>query len=358
MGSYKIIGLMSGTSLDALDMAYCHIHNQGGLWEYEFIDTAAIVYGHGMRERLKASLGLNALDLLVLHNHYGTWLGEQVAQFITDRRLEVDVVASHGHTVHHRPELGITLQIGSGQHLANSCRHRVVSDFRSNDVALGGQGAPLVPIGDRSFFGDYDFCLNLGGISNVSFELNGSRKAFDIGVANMLLNHITRKIGLDYDAGGRMARAGKTNHSLLTRLKGLPYYSLPFPKSLGYEWFVTEMMPIIDGTVDTTENLLHTAVVHIAETIADGIRRFAERDGTTLLATGGGAFNTFLIEKIREFLGPTFTVTIPEKELVEFKEALVFALMGALRIAKETNVLASVTGALRDSSSGVLYLPQ
>lgn len=349
---------MSGTSLDGLDLAYCLLQKSNGSWQYGLKQTKAISYTPEMRERLKTSIDLNAVDLLVLHNQYGAWLGEQVAEFIRGNGLEVDFISSHGHTVHHRPELGLTLQIGSGQHLANACTLPVVCDFRTNDVALGGQGAPLVPIGDRLFFGNFDFCLNLGGISNVSFELNGSRVAYDIGIANMLLNHITRKIGLEYDAGGVMARSGTVNPALLAKLNALPYYALPFPKSVGYEWFLAEMAPIVDGTVDTTENLLHTAVVHIAKTIADGIGPFAGDGSNSLLATGGGALNTFLMDKTREFLGPKLVVTVPDRSVIEFKEALVFALMGALRMNDEINVLSSVTGALRNSSSGVLFIPQ
>lgn len=183
MKTHKIIGLMSGTSLDGLDLAYCIIREKEGNYNFEIAETRSISYSKEMKEKLKNSIYLKADELLVFHNAYGTWLGEQTLQFIQDKQLEVDAIASHGHTTHHQPENGLTFQIGSGQHLANAAGVKTVCDFRTNDVALNGQGAPLVPIGDRLFFGDYDFCLNLGGISNVSFEKNGKRIAYDIGLA-------------------------------------------------------------------------------------------------------------------------------------------------------------------------------
>jgi anhydro-N-acetylmuramic acid kinase len=251
----------------------------------------------------------------------------------------------------------MTFQIGSGQHLANAAGYKTICDFRTNDVALGGQGAPLVPIGDRLFLGEYDFCLNLGGISNISFEHNDQRVAYDIGLANMILNHITAKIDLAFDKGGEMARGGTINPEMLKRLNKLAYYQLPFPKSTGYEWFVKQVIPIVDNTKDTTANLLHTAVHHICEQVAVQVNSQAVKTQNTLLLTGGGALNTFMTETLRAKLSDTIELIIPPKILIEFKEALVFALMGVLRLENRINVLSSVTGASRDSSSGVVYLP-
>ena len=348
---------MSGTSLDALDLAYCHIWKNLTRWEYEIRATRSIAYDKKRRERLKNAIHLPADQLFVLHNEYGAWLGEEARRFKEDEGLEVDFISSHGHTVHHQPEKGLTFQIGSGQHLANASDIRTVCDFRTNDVALGGQGAPLVPIGDHFLFASYDFCLNLGGISNISFQKDGKRIAYDIGVANMLLNHITAAEDITYDKGGEKARQGQLIPSLLKGLDALDYYQKPFPKSTGYEWFSREIIPIVDSTNAPMENLLHTAVHHICGQIARAIDQLSNSGTKTLLVTGGGAFNTFLIEVLREKTGKDITVKIPSKELIEFKEALVFAFMGVLRIEQEINVLHSVTGARRDSSSGVLYLP-
>jgi anhydro-N-acetylmuramic acid kinase len=348
---------MSGTSLDGLDLCYCHITKDKDKWSFEIYETKSISYSRDMQSELKDSIYLKADVLLQFHNTYGSWLGKESKTFISEKKLEVDFIASHGHTTHHRPENGLTFQIGSGQHLANESGFKVVCDFRTNDVALGGQGAPLVPIGDQLFFGEYDFCLNLGGISNISLEQKGKRIAYDIGLANMILNYITRKIGLDYDKGGELARTGSTNQNMLDRLNGLKYYLLPHPKSIAYEWFVEEVVPIVDLTDDTTENLVHTSVHHICEKVAQQVKLNSTKSQSSLFVTGGGALNDFLIETLQEKLGTKTKVVVPKKELIEFKEAVVFALMGALRIEQEINVLKSVTGAKRDSSSGVFFLP-
>lgn len=357
MKEYKILGLMSGTSLDGLDLAYCHIWQDEENWQFAIRQTWSVTYNDQMQTALKDSIHLSAEDLLQLHNTYGNWLGERASEFIEKNNLEVDYIASHGHTSHHRPELGLTFQLGSGQHLANTSGQKVVCDFRSNDLALGGQGAPLVPIGDRLFFSEYDFCLNLGGISNISFEVKDKRIAYDIGLANMILNHITRRIDLDYDKDGKLARSGEINQEMLNRLNDLKYYLLPHPKSIGYEWFIEEVVPIVEDTEDTIENLLHTAVHHICDKIAGQIKLNSNETQKRLLITGGGALNSFLIETLKEKLGAQIEVVVPERILIEFKEALVFALMGVLRVEKQINVLRSVTGSKRDSSSGVVYLP-
>ncbi len=357
MKTYTILGLMSGTSLDGLDLAHCQFIKTQDRWEYQILAHKSIPYSKQMRTALKDAIFLKAEDLLQLNNSYGTWLGEQARSFIEDHRLQVDAIASHGHTTHHQPDKGFTYQIGSGQHLANACGLKVICDFRTNDVALGGQGAPLVPIGDQLLFGQYDFCLNLGGISNISFDLNGIRIAYDIGLANMILNHITRKIGLDFDRGGALARNGKRNEAMLSKLNQLEFYTLPPPKSIGYEWFVEKVVPIVDATDDNTENLLHTAVIHICAKIFDQIKRHQKSKGQTMLVTGGGAWNDFLIETLQQDLGQDTKIVLPSSVLIETKEALIFALMGALRLEHQINVYASVTGARRDSSSGVLYLP-
>ncbi|MFD0798565.1 anhydro-N-acetylmuramic acid kinase [Maribacter chungangensis] len=357
MKIHKILGLMSGTSLDGLDLAYCHFTEEKGVWTFDIQKTKSITYAAIQQNELKDAIRLSAEDLLQLHNSYGTWLGEKASEFIEKNELTVDYIASHGHTTHHRPELGFTFQIGSGQHLANTSGQHVISDFRTNDIALGGQGAPLVPIGDHLLFHEYDFCLNLGGISNISFEVKGKRIAYDIGLANMILNYITRKIDLEYDKGGALARSGNIHKEMLQKLNNLKYYLLPHPKSIGYEWFLEEVVPIVEATEAATEDLLHTAIHHICEKIAQQIHQNTIKEGQKVLLTGGGALNTFLIETLTEKLGTATQVVVPEKKIIDFKEAMVFAFMGALRSQKLINVLSSVTGARQNSSSGILYLP-
>ncbi len=348
---------MSGTSLDGLDLAYCHIWKKGNEWQYDIKETKSVSYDLEMRERLKRSIYLPADELLFFHNTYGSWLGDQVKAFVSENNLEVDFVCSHGHTTHHQPQKGITFQIGSGQHLANACGFKTICDFRTNDVALGGQGAPLVPIGDRLFFGEYDFCLNLGGIANISFEKKGERIAYDIGLANMILNHITQQHQLPYDAGGRLARSGKIDTELLQRLNMLEFYQLPFPKSIGYEWFVEEVVPAVTKSKESMENRLHTSVHHICEQITIQALAHIQKTTSTLLVTGGGALNDFLVETLEKKLGNRVEVVVPSKTLIDFKEALIFALMGVLRSEGKINCLSSVTGADMDCTGGVVYYP-
>ena len=269
----------------------------------------------------------------------------------------MDFVSSHGHTVFHQPEKRLTYQIGSGQELANLCGFRVVADFRSLDVSLGGQGAPLVPIGDQLLFPQYDFCLNLGGIANASFQVDGQRVAYDISPANMLLNHLSVQIGQAYDKAGEVAKSGKLNKRLLEQLNALAYYQQPYPKSLGYEWFIQKVVPLVEASAISKPDKLCTSVHHIAAQISRDLIRQSPDSKSKLLATGGGAKNTFLIETLQNYLGEAIKVVVPEASIVDFKEAMVFAFMGVRKMRNEINCLKSVTGASRDSSSGVIYLP-
>ncbi|GGW30919.1 anhydro-N-acetylmuramic acid kinase [Arenibacter certesii] len=357
MKIYKVLGLMSGTSLDGLDLTYCHIWKTPTGWDFDIKNTDSIPYSDTLKEKLKNAIYLPADTLLEFHNTYGTWLGKQSKEFIKTHELEAHFIGSHGHTTHHQPQKGFTFQIGSGQHLANESGIKVICDFRSNDVALGGQGAPLVPLGDRLFFGQYDYCLNLGGISNISFERNGERLAYDIGLANMILNHITQKINLNYDKDGALARKGSINKPMLEQLNNLEFYKLPFPKSIGFEWFVAQVVPIVEANDDNIENLLHTSIHHICDQIAKQVELQKNKTENTLFVTGGGALNGFLMETLQEKVGSNTKVVKPTNLLVEFKEALIFALMAVLREENSINCLRSVTGAKRDCSGGVIYLP-
>lgn len=348
---------MSGTSLDGLDLAYCHIWQTTSGWDFDLKTTHSLPYSDSMKKKLKDAIFLPADELLQLHNTYGTWLGKRSKEFMETHKLKVDFIGSHGHTTHHRPQKGITFQIGSGQHLANGSGTKVICDFRTKDVALGGQGAPLVPIGDRFFFGKYDFCLNLGGISNISFEHQGERLAYDIGLANMILNHITQKIDLDYDKDGAMARNGKIDRQLLERLNNLEYYKLPYPKSIGFEWFVEKVIPTVDASESSIEDVLHTSIHHICDQIAIQIKLQKSKTTKSLFVTGGGALNGFLMETLQHKLTGTVQVIKPSNTLIEFKEALIFALMAVLREEVSINCLRSVTGANVDSSGGVIFLP-
>jgi len=259
-------------------------------------------------------------------------------------------VCSHGHTILHQPQNGFTLQIGNLPEISKLTQQKVVCDFRVQDVLLGGQGAPLVPIGDRILFSEYDYCMNLGGFSNVSFEENNTRIAFDISAVNTVLNFYANQLGLDYDDKGQISRTGNCNLDLLNELNALEFYQKKHPKSLGFEFVKEIILPIIECYPISIEDKLLTYTEHIAIQIALALPK---KKGS-MLTTGGGAYNDFLIERIQFHL-PEMSIIIPSKKILEFKEALIFALLGVLKMRGEVNALQSVTGAKYDHSSGVIY---
>lgn len=348
---YRVVGLMSGTSLDGLDIALCSFVKKDA-WEYSIEAAATISYPDAWLSRISGIHRQSGEQLQQLHVAYGRFLGETVREFLSGHSVTADFVASHGHTVFHQPAAGFTFQAGCGATLAAVSGLPVVHDFRTADVALGGQGAPLVPIGDRLLFGNYAACLNLGGIANISFEKDSRRIAFDVSPCNLLLNHLAEREGKSYDEGGAMAAAGNRNEELLLRLEELPYYGLAYPKSLGREDIERTFLPLLTSD-HSTKDLLRTVADHIAHRIAATCRSLGAN--STVLVTGGGAFNTYLMEQLRKEC-PAIIV-IPEASIVQFKEALVFAFLGLLRWRGEVNVLSSVTGARKDHCAGSISLP-
>ncbi len=352
---YKVIGLMSGTSLDGLDLAYCHFYHNEGDWKFELIESTSISYSKSWEQKLQSSIDISSEELLALDIAYGKLLGKLTNDFIETNKLDVDFIASHGHTVFHQPGKGFTLQIGSGQEVSKATGKKVISNFRSKDVAFGGQGAPLVPIGDQLLFGEYTACLNLGGIANASFNVDNERVAFDIGMANMLLNHLANKKGLSYDKSGEIAASGSVDNELLSKLNALSYFNLPYPKSLGVEWFLSDVLPLIESSSSPIEDLMATAVEHEANQIGKVLKEHVPSKGNVLI-TGGGAFNTHLINRIKSN-SENLNIVIPDAKTIDFKEAIIFAFMGVLKEREEPNCLKSVTGASIDVSGGEVFLP-
>jgi len=340
---------MSGTSLDGLDIAFCSF-KFSNKWEYKILDAETIDYSEEMRQGLATLATSTALEFSKFHSSYGRFCGEMVAEFVRERKLQVDFIASHGHTIFHQPSLGFSTQIGSGAALSAASGLPVICDFRSVDVALGGQGAPLVPLGDELLFGDYTACLNLGGIANISFKDNGKRIAFDISVCNILFNYLAHKKGKNFDENGEIAGSGRVNGQLLEQLNSLPYYKSEYPKSLGRE----DVDKIIAKYFDenqfdlSVEDLMATAVEHVVMQIAG----FTGKG--SLLITGGGAFNKFLISRLRQL--SLAELHVPDPLLVNYKEALIFAFLGLKRWRSEFNCLKSVTGAKKDNIGGAVYL--
>lgn len=341
---------MSGTSLDGLDMAFCEFSKETE-WSFGLIDAITVPYSEQWKERLKKAHLLNASELMLLHHELGVLHGELVLDFLSKHKTQADYIASHGHTVVHNPSKGYTLQIGNAHDIAQITGIEVIADFRSMDVANGGQGAPLVPIGDEKLFYQYDACLNLGGISNISFKHNNQRVAFDVSLCNILFNAIAARAGLEYDHNGAMAKRGVLDEVLLRQWNDLPFFQRSFPKSLGREFFEeTFASDVIE--YNTIENLMRTALEHVVFQLAEVINRNALK---SVLVTGGGAKNGFLVSQLRKCTSAD--IVVPEASLVDFKEAIVFGFLGALKLANEINALSSVTGASSDSVVGILYAP-
>ncbi len=351
--NYNVIGVMSGTSLDGVDLAHIHFKIEDSRWEFEILKCETIKYGINWLNRLKVAVDSSNDELTLLNKEYTVLLGGIISDFIKKNSLSnLDAVCSHGHTILHQPQKKLTLQIGNLPEIATFCNQTVVCDFRIQDVLLGGQGAPLVPIGDQILFSEFDYCLNLGGFSNISFEVNNKRIAFDISPVNTVLNFYANQLHLDYDDKGSISRSGKINESLLDRLNDIDFYKKDFPKSLGFEFVKETILPLIESYSISIEDKLRTFTEHIAIQISLVL---TNRKGK-LLITGGGAYNDFLVEQIKNYL-PDLEIIIPSTKVLEYKEALIFALLGVLKLRNEVNVLSSVTGAKKDHCSGFIYQP-
>lgn len=349
--NYNVIGVMSGTSLDGVDLSHIKftVHNQN--WTFEILESETIGYSKKWVDELKTAVDYSEIELKNLNAAYTVLLSSIISDFIKKHKIEnLDAVCSHGHTILHQPQNGFTLQIGNLPEISKLTQQTVVCDFRVQDVQLGGQGAPLVPIGDRILFSEYNYCMNLGGFSNVSFEENNKRIAFDISPVNTVLNFYANQLGFDYDDKGQISRTGNYSIELLNQLNSLDFYQKEHPKSLGFEFVKEIILPMIENYSISIEDKLNTFTEHVALQIALAL---PNKKGT-LLITGGGAYNDFLIERIQFHL-PEMKIIIPSNKILEFKEALIFALLGVLKLREEINVLKSVTGAKHDHSSGAIY---
>ncbi len=348
MKTHTAIGLMSGSSLDGLDIALVRFNEEGNKYHFQIMEAETLPYPEYWTKQLSEAFHKQPEDLVQLDKEYGKYLGEQVLAFARKHNAKPDFVASHGHTIFHRPEEHYTLQIGDGQELARACGFTVINDFRSEDVSKGGQGAPLVPIGDKLLFGDYEMCLNIGGIANISYDENGKRIAYDLCIANQALIYLAQLKGMDYDKDGELARNGEVDHSLLKKLNNLPFFLQDPPKSLGREFFETYQKDLLKDL--SVEDMLATFVEHVALQIALPISWLPKGK---IFCTGGGARNKYLIERLQA--RTKHEVVVPDKLIIDYKEALVFALLGLLRMEGKTNVLSSVTGAESDSCSGNVW---
>jgi anhydro-N-acetylmuramic acid kinase len=347
---YKVIGLMSGTSMDGLDIAYCEFEKAADSWSYKIVCAETIEYNDYWKNLLKNAENLSAYELTLSNISYGNFLGSESRKFISKYNLQPDFISSHGHTIFHQPEQKITLQIGSGASIAAQAMLTVISDFRTLDVALGGQGAPLVPIGDKTLFKDFGACLNLGGFANISYNTNGVRVAYDVCPVNIVFNFYSEKLGFPYDKDGIFAMHGKIDKKLLSSLNEIEYYIRIAPKSLGKEWVINTFLKLTEHSGLDVKDIMCTVAEHVSIQIASEIEKSCSQK--TLL-TGGGVFNKYLINRINH--NCKNETIIPDNLTVNYKEALIFAFLGVLRFRNEVNCLSSVTGALRDNIGGVIY---
>lgn len=351
MKIYKTIGLMSGTSLDGVDLAYVEFFKQNDIWQFNLRAFDSISYSSEWKNRLSNLTKASALDFVKCHSEYGHYLGKLVAEFIQKNDLKVDFIASHGHTVFHQPQNGFTSQIGDGSAIAAETGISVVCDFRSMDVAKGGQGAPLVPIGDALLFGDYKARINLGGFSNVSLGSIEDLQAFDICPVNIVMNKLAGKFGQDFDKNGEIAKGGLIIPEILEKLNQLEFYKQSGPKSLGVEWVEREVLPLLVSS-QKVEDQLRTFVEHVAIQISKTLNTVCTTKDK-LLFSGGGVYNSFLMDRIKGLIHSQ--IVIPSSEVIEMKEAIVFAFLGVLRYLEEDNILKAYTGAKSNSVSGAIY---
>ena len=341
---------MSGTSLDGVDLAFCQFKEENSTLSYKILFTKAIPYSSEWLDRLQNLTNSSAREYVAADNAYGKYLGKMIKSFTNEIGIKADYIASHGHTIFHEPALGYTAQIGNPNAIYAQCEIPVIADFRSLDVQYGGTGAPLVPIGDQLLFTDY-ICVNLGGIANLSYFNKGKSTAYDISPFNLLLNHIARKKGFSYDKGGQIALQGSINELLLEQLNNCPYYHKSPPKSLDKSWVEDYFFPIIDGFEISLEDKQRTIIEHLIQQIDISLQESYSITGQKVFFTGGGTHNKFFIDLLQQ--KAKYEIELPSKEIIDFKEALIFAFLAYRKLQNKHNVLAEVTGASKDVSGGV-----
>lgn len=361
---------MSGSSLDGLDIALCQFHlntheeaPEKVLEGWSILKAETYPYHSEWLERLRNANDLSGVDFYLQHVEFGRFCGEKVKSFLKGVDIVPDYIASHGHTTHHLPEKGLTIQIGCGATLAALCEVPVINDFRMMDVAMGGQGAPLAPLADKYLFGDYDFFLNLGGIANISAKKGDELLAFDICGANQVLNALTQLLNKPYDEGGKLAASGQLNKSLLDLANQKDFYQQAYPKSLSNDWVRQHHTQIyLDADLPVNDRL-NTACIQIAQLIAKEINNLLKdftpkKEHYKLLVTGGGAYNNFLINCIQEACATfcNIEIIVPDQSIIEFKEAALMSLLGLLRLRGQPNCLSSVTGARKNVIGGAVHL--
>lgn len=339
----NVLGMMSGTSLDGLDLCAVRFEEVESKITYRILAAETLAFTSFWTDQLQKAAQQSAIDLLALHASFGRWLGEEAKRFMHRHGLSIDLVSSHGHTIFHQPNKGLSFQLGDGQHLAAAAGLEVVADFRQLDVAMGGQGAPLMPLPDKLLFPEYSRFLNLGGIANLSIQKSDATLGYDICAFNQVFNHYANKLGKPYDEGGKIAASGQVHFSLVKELDQLPYFQKEGPKSLGREEVEAWYLPLLNSLSE--QDALATMAQHAINQLSKVLG-----SAEPILVTGGGAYNQHVLNNLRGVIAH-----VPTPEVVEFKEALGFALLGWLRYHGRTGALSTVTGAEKDHLAGVLF---
>ena len=340
---FRVLGVMSGTSLDGIDFAICSFHKNKN-WNFNIEKCTTTKYTKLWKDTLQNLHTKDKENIAKINIEYGKYLGSLINDFLGENK--VDFIASHGHTIFHNPDNNYTLQIGDGNTIAKTTKITTINDFRSLDISLNGQGAPLVPIGDLHLFSDYKYCINLGGFANISIKESKSITAFDVCPVNIVMNKLSQKLGKEYDVNGDFAKKGNLIPKLLETLNNLVFYHQRPPKSLGREWVEEFINPILILTYKT-EDILNTFCEHVAMQIG---KHLIDKE---VLFTGGGVYNQYLMSRIRNYSNAK--IIIPPRKIVDYKEALIFAFLGVLRNRNEVNCLKSATGAIRDNCGGVIH---
>jgi len=375
-----VIGLMSGTSKDGIDAALLRLEGNGLNTEIELVKFICVEYGADVRNRLD-NLARECLlkEISELNFVIGNAFAKAALDVIDKSGLspsEVDLIGSHGQTVFHNPPsykngTPSTLQIGEIDVIAEKTGITTVGDFRTRDIAAGGEAAPLVPYLDYLLFrkpGKVSIAQNIGGIANatvVTQEMDDV-VAFDTGPGNMLMDGIIR-LATDgrqqYDRDGQLASAGKVNNELLDKLLSDSYYSKPPPKSTGEELFggkmAGELYSLVDNKMLSLEDMIATLLMLTVESIVSSYKNFVfpNRDISEVIFSGGGCNNPLLMERIKTELQPLKCVTSNEYGIhTDAKEAVAFAVLANELISGNTTNLPRVTGAQRKVPLGKIAL--
>lgn len=358
---------MSGSSLDGLDLAYCQFEvttePEFKVLSWQILQAEMFEYSKIWQKKLQELPQTDARNFAATHVQYGHYTGKIVADFIAKYQLQPDCIASHGHTIFHHPEEQFTIQIGDGAAIAAQTNCKVINDFRAMDIALGGQGAPIASTADKYLFAEYDFMLNIGGIINITAKTNEQYVAFDITAANQILNMLAQELELDYDPAGKYAASGKLIPELLKKLNEIEYLQATYPKTLDNGWVRNTILPHFMDSSQQVEDRLYTACQHIAMSTADAIAQILVRakpntdKSYKMLVTGGGAFNSFLMKCVEQACSKHLKLHIDasQKMLIEYKEAVLMALMAVMRLEGIPNCLSSATGAKKDAIGGTIH---